>query len=193
MAIFNEMQDKGQLTQILQRRLNITGAAPTPSVAPELFPVLVYENDRPEWGFLKGEFPYSGSLNVAAPAAGFHAAIGLENPGSSDVLCVVKSFGVSQVCRVAIVSAQAGFVSGSQGRRRDSRSPLNGRGFRNNYSIPTASLPTAQQIVFANQEFKTSYIIAPGSYLIIACEAAATALSSFIAWTERPAMPGELG
>jgi len=53
--IFNEISDKGGLTQVLMRRLNMTGSAPAPALMPEISPTLVLEAERPEWSYYKAE------------------------------------------------------------------------------------------------------------------------------------------
>lgn len=69
MAILNQIQDRSQLNRVLQTRLNITGEAPAPGVAPELFPSFVYESDRPEWRYFKNEQYFSEMFSGSAVAA----------------------------------------------------------------------------------------------------------------------------
>lgn len=67
--ILNGFNDRGSLTQLLMRRLNMTGNAPVPVLMPELGANLVLESDRPEWGWAKEEFHFAGGLIINAVAA----------------------------------------------------------------------------------------------------------------------------
>lgn len=192
--MFNQFEDRGQLANVLQRRLNMTGAAPAPSVAPELFPCLVYENDRIEWGYLKNEIPYSRHRVTNTPAAGQHAAVVLENPAISGVIVVVKRVLSSLNARVSNVSTPNGtLVFGDAGFSRDSRTSVRSRAFVSEYAVLTANMPSLQWLAIPNVETDLEWVVAPGQFLILASNTAAASLTGGFAWTERPAVQGELG
>lgn len=194
MSIFNEMQDKGQLSQILQRRLNITGAAPSPAVAPELFPTLTYENDRPEWGYLKGEHRF-GRLTSVAAAAGLYSAMTLSiQSGDVGLLTVIKRVVNLSTIPVYLsfdTSAPGGGSSG-YGLRKDTRGPSNSRTFWGTGSYAAIS-PNSTGIP-ANSALDLDFVLAnPAQWFAVKGSAVNTGLVIAIEWTERPAMPGELG
>jgi len=207
-AIFNEMQDKGQLSEVLQRRLNMSGAAPAPAVAPELFPVLVYENDRPEWGFLKGENPFALASSSSA-AVGTHSGNGIWNPAGGNIIVVVKSitwYPADPCGLVLSVSSTQPFSSTVAGSSTDSRYATAASlrrsnclvGQRNDYSDPD-SLPCILSLngsatVGSPFVYRTPIILKPGAQLVLIGSNANTALNRVtFEWTERAAMPGELG
>lgn len=79
--MYGGFNDGGQLSQLLMRRLNLTGDSPVPVLMPELGANLVYENDRVEWGFPKGELHFEVGTQTAAVAgetgrASFYGAPG---------------------------------------------------------------------------------------------------------------------
>lgn len=87
MAVFNEI-DEGGLNAILTRRLGMPGGSPAPSLAPEIMPQMVLENDRPEWGWLKGEMRCAGSFFSAA-LIGNRSMVQLYNPPSSQSIVTI--------------------------------------------------------------------------------------------------------
>lgn len=195
MAIFNEVADKGQLNQVMQRRLNMTGAAPAPSLMPEIGPVLVLENDRPEWGFLKGEFAWSQRLRAAAPGAGNHAMYYLENPANSGVLAVVSLVYCSVLARIVATGTlpASTLLSSLGGRPRDTRQPGLSRVRAADATIPTANIPATGYELAGGTQLREPFVIAPGGWMLVISDVAATAMTTSSSWTERPAMPGELG
>jgi hypothetical protein len=104
MAIYNELGDKGQLNNILQRRLTISGSAPAPALMPEIGPTLVLENDRPEWKRWKNEVPFSVAATVAA-VAGEYGSVIFTPPGATADYVVV----IEQITNVSAVDVQVGW------------------------------------------------------------------------------------
>lgn len=90
MAVFNEI-DEGGLNGILTRRLGMPGGSPAPSLAPEIMPDMTLENDRPEWGWLKGEMHCSGNVLVAAVALN-HGVVEFVNPTGSNTIATFTRF-----------------------------------------------------------------------------------------------------
>jgi hypothetical protein len=64
------------------------GDNPIPSIA-ELLPVVVIENDRPEWGFGGNEF-YSGIQRTQAGISTQFSHVAIVNPPSTGVLVVIE-------------------------------------------------------------------------------------------------------
>lgn len=95
---------------ILSKRLLMPGGAVAPSVAPELFPCVVLENDRPEWLYLAGQGLYEFFVQVGAGGAGTRASAWLYN-SSPDLLVVVEGLEAvvaSGQVRLAMVGLPAG-------------------------------------------------------------------------------------
>lgn len=193
--IFNEISDKGQLNQLMQRRLNMTGSAPAPSLLPEIGPQLVLENDRTEWGYLKGEYLFARGVAAGAPGAGLHTGLILENAPNSGLLVVIERVVGTVASRTGTDITTAGIiiVNSSLGPRRDVRTPGTGRAGILQVTQATANLFARQEHLPANVPSTTEYVIPPGTFFQVMAEAAATGGTWSISWRERIAMPGELG
>lgn len=192
MAQYNEILEGG-LNNLIVKRLGMQTGTAVPAVQPEMTMDLTLENDRPEWGFLKGEFRYSRSRLVAAPGAGLHAGVTIENQASSGMLVVVEECHASAFSRVSLVTSLAGFSAGDAGYARDGRQPTRSRCFLNQYAVPTASLPPIGSLIPAGSVSQLAYIIPPGWYLAVVAGAANVACDFSLAWIERPLLAGELG
>lgn len=75
--------------QLLSRRLVGPGGAMAPAAAPELFPTLVLESERPEWDYLYGKRRGLSIADVAAVAAA-QSTIRLRNPVGGNTLVVLE-------------------------------------------------------------------------------------------------------
>lgn len=195
MAVFNEIADRGQLTRLLMARLNMTGAAPAPSLMPEIGPVLTLENDRFEWRQLKNEFTWGRQQTVGAPAAGIHGTFFLINPGNSGVIATIEKTIFDFAARIVVATALplSLLTTTAYGRRTDSRTPLQSLCSWHAGEIQTANLPIDRTYVsVANVEQDNEYVIAPGHVFYAYHPTAATAFGGACRWRERPAMPGEL-
>jgi len=193
MALFNEIQESG-LNQLIIKRLNMQTGTAVPAVQPELAMDLTLESDRVEWGFLKGEYRFSAGAVQAAPAAGNHATFGIENPTSSAILVTIEECGSDVEARLGIGTTVPWTpVTTGFGARRDLRQPLTGRSPWTIGTTLTASLPGRSGYIFPNSFTKLEFVLSPGSFFGIFSTVAATGMSSYIAWRERPAGIGELG
>lgn len=193
MAQYNEILEGG-LNQVIVKRLGMQTGTAVPAVQPEMTMDLTLESDRPEWGFLKGEYRYIVGRPLAAPAAGIHAGLLLENPLNSGVLVVIEKFKTNVVARVAFTTAGVGVIGNTgAGLRRDGRQPLNGRVNWAELTTATANLPNAHEFTAANVYDDNVYILSPGLNLYLHAQASATAMTVVVAWRERPVLPGELG
>lgn len=100
MTEYNQIQE-GSLNRALQARLNTDDSAPAPVVAPELTPGLVLENDRPEWGWPKGERLAAGNGGVTAVGAQF-SQVALVNPSTSRQLVTVEQLYIAPAAAAVI-------------------------------------------------------------------------------------------
>lgn len=192
MAIFNEIQEQG-LNQVIIKRLGMQTGTAVPAVQPELTCDLTLESDRPEWGWLKGEYRQGRRLNVAAGAATEYAAFMLDNPALSGVLAVVEKSYSSVAAQFYVATSQTFLSSSPVGSvRRDSRQPLAGRCGAAAGLIGVAALQTPAWRMDAGSD-DLPFILAPGSALVMYAAADATAAVFAMAWRERPVSIGELG
>lgn len=79
----------GRYNAILHKLLSMKEGAPAPTLAPEILPVIVLEDDRPEWAFLAGERLLSVSHQQAG-GVGLAPFLALTNPVGSGVILVIE-------------------------------------------------------------------------------------------------------
>jgi hypothetical protein len=89
MALFNESLAPA-FNALIRRLHGMKGGAPAPQVSPEISHMIVLENDRPEFGVLKGEYRYATAVSIAAGGAGTFAQIQLTLPAASGVISVIE-------------------------------------------------------------------------------------------------------
>ena len=185
------------LNQALAKRLTTPGPAPSPTVEPAIFPALVLENDRPEWGWLKGEIPASGRSSQIAVAGQFSCA-SLLNPVNSKLLIVVEAFefnaggsaGVFKITQQALAGTPVTVGS------RDSRVP--GLRVAGQMSIGTVGglapeAPLGWTVSGGAGVFTSPIVLAPGWSFRWELATVNIAMNNAgIYWRERPAQPGEL-
>jgi len=197
--VFNQFEDKGQLAQVIQRRLNMTGSAPAPSVAPELFPVLNYENDRPEWGFCKNERLCSCIVELGANVGEFRS-FQLYLPTTATSIAVVTSIishdtNVKFVGRSFIAGGIAPWTAVPTGARDFRYAPVGSVVLAERAS--TAAQPTFSvrlgRLQAVGETLREPIILGPGGTLMITGATANQTLFASVHWYERAAMPGELG
>jgi len=191
---------EASLDQVLVRRLTTPGGAVAPTVAPELFPVITLENDRPEWGYPKGERLCAATVFATAVAGQFCSAQ-LYLPSTSRELIVVKAI-VATTTNTINIQRLVGIGGGGAGW--GARTTLT-RDFRwnaertsgileqrTNAVAPTSFSAIAQLSGVLNASITEPIVISPGTALGINCAIVNTQLSALIYWTERGAQPGEL-
>lgn len=92
MALFNEIL-AGRFNKQLLKLFNMKGQAPAPQVGGDIIADVTLEQDRPEWGWLKGENAFSANIFITnAGAFNGRARLRLTAP---NVLCVIHSIMVS--------------------------------------------------------------------------------------------------
>lgn len=198
MAIWNEILEGG-LNQLLAKRLAMQTGSPTPSISPELGAGLILENDRAEYGFLKGEVLMSG-YGEAAAVAGELSYTAIVNPATSGVLATVT--GIQTISAVGQVWFRTGSTPGTLGRSqaRDFRWPSAVGNFNSALQLVTGSSialpPTGFLKSFGTSgflQFFSELVVSPGSALIIYGTTANQPITVNLDWRERAILPGELG
>lgn len=198
MANYDEIGEYA-LDQVLTKRLTTPGGSVAPTVAPELFPNLVLENDRPEWGYLKGERLCARRFTKLAVAAEFNA-IQFYLPANAKEIAVIESIQARDantftVCRLVGIGGGLGGWVAQTVAVRDTR--YNGERTSviveavDNAVIP-GSFPDLWTSYGAGSEMTGPLIISPGQAFAAISSAVNTILSFNITWRERGAQPGEL-
>lgn len=116
MSQFNEILE-GKLNQLLAARFAMQTGTPSPTLAPEIMPVVVLESDRPEWARLRQELPFGGSGTVAGVAA-TNSWVALRNPAGSRILATI--LGAIASTEVAASIIQTSRIIASSGFTPDS-------------------------------------------------------------------------
>ncbi len=199
--MFNEIQEQG-LNTILSRRLAMKGSSAAPSVAPELFPNLTLENDRPEWGWLKGEMLCANRITRAAVAAQFTAAQ-LYLPSTANAIAVVTSI-TNWTGNALRFGRAVGIGAGLTGWTA-AASSNNARDFRwrpqtsqviaetNANALPVNTFGIFGRLFgIGLLEYTDPIVIVPNTSLVLATDVVNEPLDFVVSWYERPAVPGEL-
>lgn len=201
MSIFNEIEDGGQYSQLLQRRFNMLGASPAPAMMPEVAPTIVVESDRVEWGFLKGEVYGGTRVNLSAVAGQFCAAQ-LYLPSTSKQIAVVTSIRAFSGTGVNISRAQgigagvAGWVANTvavaDGRWNPNASALICERYTG-VATPLGNGPIDRVTGAAMLDTFSPFVITPGTSLLLLNDIVNQPLDFVARFYLRPALPGELG
>jgi len=187
------------LNELLARRLTTPGGSVSGTVAPELFPVLTLENDRPEWSYLKSEGLYGRSIGVSAVAGQFSMAqIYLPTTARSLVVITgIQNWAANNISIARLVGISGG-LGGWAARvtcARDTRRNGNGSAAtletNANVAQPT-NFGDFATLFGANARYTAPIVIAPGGAIGIFPTVVNSALTASIEWYERPAQPGEL-
>jgi hypothetical protein len=176
------------------------GGAAAPAVAPEVFPVLTLENDRPEWGWLKDEALRSRAVDVGG-AAGVNSMVQIYLPSTAQSLCVVEEIHARSTASVNVVHL-VGIGGGTVGWSAITNGTRDFRSFSpqsdaalletRQGALPTFHAVLAQLATSAQPSFRNPIVISPGQALCMYALAVNTALSINLSWRTRPALPGEL-
>jgi len=198
-ANFDNIGEYG-LGQALARRLTTPGGAVAPTVAPELFPVICLENDRPEMIHLANGGLYGRRLFISA-VVGQYGMAQLYIPSNRNTIAVVENIrSVNAATSIVIargvgISAGLGGWTGQTTASRDFRARQEGSGaiLETNANVATPTVYAQIDVLETiNHELNSPVVIVPGTALLI-WGAVANAIVSFsIQWRERMAQPGEL-
>jgi len=200
-SLFNQLGEF-ELNQLIARRLTTPGPAPSPTVEPAIFPSLVLESDRPEWGYISGERLCGVGGAVTAVAAQY-SSIAIINPVGSRTIAVVEASQVSVPSggiRYQITQAGMALTVATPGVR-DSRWNTDGL-IGSGRGVLTAGIgatlvqppdPVLQLVTTGTYLNEHPFVIHPGWTLVLQQTVANVAINSaFILWRERTAQPGEL-
>lgn len=198
MANFDSIGEFG-LGQVLSRRLTTPGGAVAPTVAPELFPVLTLENDRPEWGQLKGEIICSKYDSAAAVAAQY-GQFQLYLPSNVSTIAVVTSIKSHNANFLSVARGVGigGGVAGWAGRttaNRDFR--MSGQNTavileRRSDAVLPSVFPGITMLGAAGDTYDEPIVITPGTSLIVYAQTVNQEVRITFNWRERAAQPGEI-
>lgn len=196
MAVFNEI-DEGGLNAILTTRLGMPGGAPAPSLAPEITPQLVLENDRPEWGWAKAEMRVAGYFSVGA-LIGNTSYVQIYNPPSSNSICVIdyaENVGGSDIYISRAATSVLAAGTGVYGGVCDLRFRF--RTMQLQTSLVQGLMPSTQgTFCLLNSTlhpFTGSIILKPDSLVLVHGTFTNQAVDFNLRWYERVAQSGELG
>lgn len=198
MSAFDAIGETG-LNEVLARRLTTPGGSSAPAVAPEIFPVMSLEVDRPEWGRLKGEL-YASRFCFLAAVAAQYGAFQIYLPTNARTIAVLtrvtlNNTNVVNIGRLVGISGGLGGWAGVTTCTRDTG--WNGNGTAcllesiSNVAQP-ANFSAMAQLVNAGQSYTDPIIIRPGGAIGIYQNAVNLTTSVNISWYERPAQPGEI-
>lgn len=195
--------------QILTKRLVGPGGAMAPSAAPELFPVIVLESDRPEWPYLYGGRRIAGTFDVAGGGAGLFSTVRLRNPANSSCLAVIErvEFLVNAATSVTLIrSVDAGELGGAvvTGAHLDFRVVQDGLGGPGSQVVGSSEALAAAPLnaltvwrwasVPANviqERVALGIVLAPATAINLRCQTDNIRLAGTIMWRERFLNPTE--
>lgn len=203
---FNDLQGGNEANQVLQRRWGIQGAAPAPTMASELFPMIALEVDRPEWHFL-GNSRLSWANTILAASPGNFSISMLTNPVGSGVIGVCERLVLGEeagadrsydieVLAAGVIVAPTTTVRGFM---RDSRLGW-AAGFRTSMfagTVLSAALIGDQVLRYrvpanTSREVELDMVMGPGSSLHVIPGAINTNTRVGFVWRERAAIAEEL-
>lgn len=198
MSEFNAVGEGG-LNDLLQRRLSVAGGPPSPTVEPAVFPALVLENDRVEWGYLKGEMRYSAGGSLAAGGALTRSSVQLINTTPGNIVTVERAEMAatgSIFCLAKLVFYGAGLLPVGANRTSvalDSRLRGGASGCRVWEDNTLGAAGGSNLSLSLTGVFPGNPILLPGWALWLAPTSDNVAITGYtIQWRERQAEPREL-
>jgi hypothetical protein len=199
--MLNEIQI-GRLNGLLHKLLDMKEGAPAPTLATDVFPMLVLESDRPEWLFLSGQ-RMCGALRQTAATVGQYSHAGLWNPAGSGVLAVVREITIWPVAvdlYFALEKGSAKKDTAGVGVILDTRGWPDSTHYQSTvypYSY-TNAVATGFSFAFIRtlasgvpMQLTHPIVLGPGTNLLVRPSAANTAINVNFKWMERPLAPSE--
>lgn len=194
--------------QLLTRKFNITGGAPSPQLTPEITPEYAINELAPEDKILCSEFIASAAVYIPAVAAKSNV-VSLSNPAGSNVLLILERIITSRVAAggtwagIIKLSALADLPGASQVVVRDGRVnvvsnyPRKPVGDVTSFADPptVATSNLFYVLIAANSTFiyDMPVVIPPGWSVHVKNAVVNTDLLVSFAWREIPLAPGEVG
>lgn len=176
----------GRLLNIEQQQGGIC-----PVVSAEITPVLVLENDRPEWCYLKNERCMAAGTKQGAAGAAI-SAVRLRNPLASGMLVVIETatFSTSGNAEVLFtigsINTDRAALPGNQSR--DTRSQVSGVAVVSRDNAAVAGTGIFDVFITANTPFVAQFnptILKPGTFFEIATVTVNVDLCAVLGWRER--------
>lgn len=201
--LINQAIGTGDLSEVLVKRLRTPGGAPAPNVAPEVFPTMALEVDRPEWGWLKGEMRFA-AWGGPAGVVGQLSRVRLINPAGTNTIAVVTRIYANAVQGLELVRAplMASLITNRPTAPIDTRRVLSTATLQNSRLTVTqggevGSVPSGVSFAFLGQniwhDYRAPIVIAPNGHIEIVGTVVNTAILAVnVEWYERQANPGEL-
>jgi hypothetical protein len=184
------------LSESVGKRLLTPGGAVAPGVAPELMPVIVLENDRPENMLLSYQRMFGRSGSIAAGGLGTRTSVRLCN-NRPDTLVTVEFMTAQGAYDISTERGALGALPfGTQvlGQPRDTRMGVTPNSTAILITDNTLSGLTTNFIHrgVANSYFETPIVLSPGDILVLQQAADVTALTNWsLQWRERRLNPSE--
>lgn len=193
MATVNEIQ-AGRYNDLLHKLLSMKEGAPSPTLSPEIVPILDIESDRPEWRFLAGEYLFAALAEVTGVAAQLQR-ISIVNPAASGVIIVLERLTVRTSGNVSIQwgvgLASAAGAPTVLGLVRETRwgAISSACGLVTNQNSAALAQAQEQLPVLTNDTglvTRLDYILSPGFALNFVPNAVNTSFGISLTWRQRP-------
>jgi len=202
----------GRWDNLLARLFPIKGRPISPSMSPEIQPVVVVQPDEPELGLLRNERLYASAVRVA-PGGGNLAQFLLRNPATSNGLIVLERVLLSTeaLCNLdarlqPLPAPPVDLATIGNPATRDTRqamgvatSAVPGFGI---FSVQTALVALAGAIIWNTQVNAAVHIeligsanpivLGPNTAFALQGQTVNVAVQAAFFWRERPAEPSEL-
>lgn len=192
----NEIQ-VGRWNSVLHKLLAMKEGAPSPLLAPEVFPVVVLESERPEWAFLGGEKLCVGQISRAADVGNF-SFVYFVNPIDSGTLAVITAVLSNDPDNTHLFSSGTGVVATAFGAQLDSRSGVfpttiaSTSGFASGVAVARPGTPLTFLWMLRGVAYTMfPIILSPGAFLNIAGNVVNRSLNITFHWRERILEPSE--
>lgn len=192
----NEIQ-VGRYNAILHKLLAMQEGAPSPLLAPEIFPVIQLEHDRPEWAFLGGEKLCVGQISEAALVANY-SYVYITNPVGSGTLVVIERILSSEADNTHYFGSGLGIAPTAFGAQIDSRSGIfptaiaSTAGFDSGTAVARpGSLLTFIWMLRGVAMDMFPVVLIPGAFLAIAGNVVNRGVNISFYWRERTLEPSE--
>lgn len=199
MTVPNVLQDYG-VNDVLQRRYNVAGGAPAPTIAPEVMPVIpgaTFELDQYRLAGIR----LCGAGLLVTGLAGQNSQLLLANPDGSGVSIIVEDGAFSSAGSNTILAllprSLSGIVANSIPRDTAWGIPAATRGTAAIVSLQQTAVPAdARPIHFITTSAYTfvriGVVLRPGYTLLCYADVTGTALYGSLRWSERRLQPAEL-
>lgn len=192
----NEIQ-VGRYNAVLHKLLSMKEGAPSPLLAPEIFPMLMLEGERPEWLWLGG-IGLGIRRELRAADVGNFSYLALQNPVASGAILAVESL-MSNIAKASyrIQFAPAPLGNESKGAQMDTRAGLFpnvvtavGEG-ANNVAVALPGTRLATVTLLEAVPYPWPFILTPGTALVVGGIVVNQAVEVLFRWRERVFEPSE--